>query len=88
MEPVINELLVPLNYLRSFTAHENGAANSADSHEWFPHLPPILSREKYKMDADKTVDDWMYFVFFILCFQIMSIQSVFILRLHPVLESL
>ena len=42
----------------------------------------------YEMDEDKTVVDWMYFVFFILCLQIMSIQSVFILRLHSVLESL
>ena len=26
---IINEVLVPLNYLRSFTAHETEAANSA-----------------------------------------------------------
>ena len=38
VKPIINELLMPFNYHRSFTAHETGAANPADSHEYFSHM--------------------------------------------------
>ena len=57
VKPIINELLMPFNYHRSFTAHETGAANPADSHEYFPHLPLVHSRGKYEMDKSKTADD-------------------------------
>ena len=57
VKPIIDELSVPFNYLLSFTAHETGAANPADSHEYFPHLPLVHSRGKYEMDKSKTADD-------------------------------